>query len=160
MTEWRRGFTAQSRKRGKLHLSVARDEDGDYRATCNLTILLRPDAYPQSRLETLPESEFCKACLEKTRLQVPEWQEVGWAEMKPDIYGGESCEEHVPRWDAYFDGDKQGTCDVHPLTLDPKNFPAGTKVVISTPMCPRCYETQETCHCGFDWKNWVENEYS
>lgn len=88
-----------------------------------------------------------------------EYLQVGCAEMSPDIYGGEDCNEHIAQWKAYFDGDKDsGFVDV--IKLDSAHFPAGTRIVVSMPMCPDCNETQETCQCGFDWMEWIEDNYA
>lgn len=109
-----------------------------------------------------------------------ERREVMWAEMKPYVYGGDSCEEHEPQWDSYAAGDKDGDCSTDPLTLDPILFPPGTKVVVSEPVCPQCHcPPHETgaiekttddgekfltkhwqCECDFDWFEWASGEYS
>lgn len=61
--DWRRASTAQSRKRGKLHLSE-KLLHGGYRASCSRTILLSPEVYPKSMLAgALEKNEFCKQCL-------------------------------------------------------------------------------------------------
>lgn len=57
------------------------------------------------------------------------------------------------------------------LELDAKTFPPGTRVIISVPDCPECFEsadfafdgrtmTMGKCSCGFDWNKWAQNEYS
>ena len=85
------------------------------------------------------------------------------AEMKPDIYDGEKCDQIRPRWWAYADGDMDGDF-INTLDFDAKQFPAGTMVVLSLPVCPKCDQTVELCehddHCDFDWEEWVQNEYS
>lgn len=91
-------------------------------------------------------------------------QEIGWAEMKPDTYGGDDGETHIPGWDAHFDGDMDGEYNLEELQLSAQHFPPGTKVVISVPSCPECDTASEVgedqCQCGFDWKQWTEGEYS
>lgn len=89
-----------------------------------------------------------------------QYREIAWAEMKPDVYGGENCDEHIPGWSTYFDGDKEGEDFLKTLGLKAKHFPPGTKVVISVPCCPKCEETCEMCDCGFDWHEWADIEYS
>jgi len=83
---------------------------------------------------------------------------VGKAEMKPDVYGGESCEEHIPRWMGYLYEDDE--TDLEIIKLDPKAFPAGTKILIEIPICPKCELQQELCKCGFDWMGWINESYS
>jgi hypothetical protein len=96
-----------------------------------------------------------------------------WAEMKPDMYGGETCDQIRPRWRCYALGDKDSDYTAI-LTLDARTFPPGTKVIISEPVCPQCDEVRSPqypipdhgaifegpCRCGFDWDGWVAGEYS
>lgn len=100
--------------------------------------------------------------------------ETMWAEMKPDVYGGENCDEILPRWHCYAAGDKDSDYQAEPLTLDARTFPPGTKITISEPLCPSCGEFREpkyptpkigpvyggVCRCGFDWDAWVLDNYS
>lgn len=93
------------------------------------------------------------------------YQEIMWATMQPDCYDGENCDQIRPQWNAYADGDKEGGFE-DLITLNPSNFPPGTKVVISVPCCPyeRCglpaFDVNTPCNCGFDWKEWTLNKYS
>jgi hypothetical protein len=97
-----------------------------------------------------------------------EYRSVMWIEMTPDVYGGHKCNEHIPRWNCYADGDKQDNTVTEPVKFNPKDFPPGTKIVISEPLCPKCDEVYENCigcrkeddGCDFDWKEWTENQYS
>lgn len=96
------------------------------------------------------------------------------AEMKPDCYGGKTCDKIVPRWNCYADGDKQDEDLVGPIKLDPRHFPPGTTVVVREPVCPKCGEPRgrkfptpkrgdlfdAKCDCGFDWQDWTLNKYS
>lgn len=100
------------------------------------------------------------------------------AEMHPDMYAGDNCDQVRPRWEGYCDGDKEGGEFDGPIILDPTYFPPGTKVTVEVPICPECGEpadvswslgeggTQspgghvENCECGFDWRVWTENEFS
>lgn len=91
--------------------------------------------------------------------------EVGMrAELKVDCYGGESCEEHERHWWMYAEGDRDSDRSADPLVLDIKYFPPGTKVTVEFPVCPDCGlhagHDADTCDCGFDWKNWVEEQYA
>ena len=88
-----------------------------------------------------------------------EYREVGRATMKPDVYGGENCDEHTPGWTAHFDGDMDSENGLPCLELAAKTFPPGTQVIVQMPVCPACDEIQEICDCGFDWKEWADNEY-
>jgi hypothetical protein len=87
------------------------------------------------------------------------------AEMRPDCYGGETCDQIQPRWNAYAHGDKQDDYTREPLTLDAKHFPPGTMVIVQEPTCPECDELREPpfdkpCRCGFDWNAWTLSQYS
>lgn len=92
-------------------------------------------------------------------------EEKMWAEQKPDVYAGEKCDEHEAQWDMFCDGDKDGDVG-KTINLLASKFPAGTKVVVSYPVCPKCDELtadfaqDEKCPCGFDWHNWVDEQYS
>ncbi len=85
------------------------------------------------------------------------------AEMKPDVYDGDSCDQVRPRWWAQAEGDMEGSY-VDVITFDSKQFPPGTRVTLSLPCCPECHQVAELCeqddHCDFDWKQWTMNEYS
>ena len=97
------------------------------------------------------------------------YRETQWAEMKPDCYAGESCDEIAPRWEGFADGDMDGdTFD--PITMAARTFPPGTRVVVSEPQCPQCqtpagfalnHETGQmgACECGFDWVQWTREQY-
>lgn len=87
------------------------------------------------------------------------FQEIAWAEMKPDLYDGKTCDQVKPQWSYFCDGE-EGEEGLTQLTLAATTFPPGTKVVISIPKCPDCNENCETCTCGFDWDGWRDNQYS
>lgn len=96
------------------------------------------------------------------------------AEMKPDCYGGETCDQIRPRWYCYAAGDKQGDYEHEPMTLDARLFPPGTRISVEEPVCPDCGDAREPilptpatgpvfgskCRCGFDWEAWTLSEYS
>lgn len=93
-----------------------------------------------------------------------EYHETMWAEMKPDCYAGENCDELEPRWWAFAEGDMGDGCDPDPIELSPATFPPGTKVVISVPVCPSCHEPNhntgfQDCDCGFSWESWARDRY-
>lgn len=89
-----------------------------------------------------------------------------WAAMEPNVYAGESCDEHAPRWHAHAEGNRESE-HLSIITLDSKTFPAGTKVSIEVPCCPECgisadfahAQNTQLCECGFDWKAWAEDQY-
>lgn len=103
-----------------------------------------------------------------------EMRETIWFDQKPDCYAGEGCDEVEARWWCYADGDKDGDFQHEPLSLDAKMYPPGTRIVVHEPVCPECEETREPnysggkiqpgfaskCRCGFDWDQWVLNEFS
>jgi len=84
-------------------------------------------------------------------------------EMKPNVYGGDDCNIHEPRWETYAEGDMDSETDHGDIVLDCKTFPAGTIVIIKTPCCPKCDMDVEMCksteNCDFDWKEWTEDRY-
>ena len=96
------------------------------------------------------------------------YREVMWAEQAPDVYDGPNCDQHRPDWRTNEDGSGEvdtGGQDI--LELAASTFPAGTKVVISVPLCPTCGDSADLghhmggkCDCGFDWKAWANDEYS
>lgn len=95
--------------------------------------------------------------------------ETMWAEVKVDCYNGENGDEHEKYWNAYANGDKQDDNFKEDIVLDLEQYPAGTKVIISEPICPKCSEVYGNCmvrgygnnnECNFDWKNWEEEQYS
>ena len=90
-----------------------------------------------------------------------------WFEMKPDLYGGDNCDEIIPQWECSTDGDIGSDIEKEPLIFKAKNFPPGTKIIVSQPVCPKCGDLYEDCivrtqpyHCDFDWKQWFKNKYS
>ena len=95
--------------------------------------------------------------------------EVMWAEQAPDVYDGPECDQHKPDWRTNELGSKEpDSSGMDLIELKADNWPAGTKIVISVPLCPDCGESAELgglasdkkCDCGFDWKGWANNEYS
>lgn len=95
------------------------------------------------------------------------YTETAWFEMRPNIYGGKNCDEHVPQWNGYVAGDKQDDTCKDPLIFDPKDYPPGTKIIVSEPVCPKCDEVYENCMvrgeeaaCNFDWTNWAEDQFN
>ncbi|KJS36097.1 MAG: hypothetical protein VR70_14510 [Rhodospirillaceae bacterium BRH_c57] len=95
-----------------------------------------------------------------------------WATMEPDVYGGDTHDQIVPRWRIYADGDKDADHETGPLELLPSRFPPGTKVTVEEPVCPDCGALREPhwqdneqtyggpCDCGFDWDGWVLDQFS
>lgn len=108
--------------------------------------------------------------------------ETMWAEMKPNTYSGDSCEEHKPGWYAFAAGDRESEEGLETLDLHAATFPPGTKVVVMEPVCPNCGEVPGrsiepveitgkesgdkfkeftwSCGCDFNWREWANREYS
>jgi hypothetical protein len=82
------------------------------------------------------------------------------AELKVDCYDGPNSDQHKKYWNVYCEGDKQDDEATDPLTLTLEQFPPGTKITVEEPHCPMCWMTPHYCECGFDWKTWVEEQYS
>ena len=100
-----------------------------------------------------------------------EYRETMWAELKPDIYSGENCDEVKNFWSTYASGDKESEESVEEIQMLAQFFPPGTKIVVSEPVCPECKENRhfnnsnmdsfvDVCDCGFNWKEWTEGEYA
>lgn len=91
------------------------------------------------------------------------------AEMRPDVYDGENCDQIKPKWYASCEGDKGDGCDPDPIELAPEHFPPGTKITVEVPCCPDCGEpaysgpdhdyNSAKCVCGFDWAAWTRDEF-
>lgn len=82
-----------------------------------------------------------------------EEEQVTWWEQQPDIY-----DNNKPRWYGEAVGDQGGGFDEE-IRIKPENYPAGTRVLVLVPMCPECCMTQDTCDCGFDWTDWIDDRY-
>ncbi len=91
-----------------------------------------------------------------------EYNAIMWGKLKVSVYEGKRCDEHRLYWNIYSEGNKQDeNLNLgETMKLFTENFPPGTKIVISIPVCPKCEDTCENCSWGFDWYNWVEEEYS
>jgi hypothetical protein len=89
-------------------------------------------------------------------------REIIWAENKLDCYQGDKCNEKEPYWSVYVDGDHDSDQlnFKESLEFNPEAFPAGTRVVLSIPLCPNCDMDSQLCECDFDWNAWGENKYS
>lgn len=107
--------------------------------------------------------------VEPVRGDAEQFKDIMWAEKKVDVYSGDNCDEHKPFWWGYAEGDKQDGDIDDPLTLSLSQFPAGTKITISVPICPNCdldrdftnkTATPEMCECGFNWKGRDDEKYS
>ncbi|MGF1905330.1 hypothetical protein [Aliivibrio salmonicida] len=93
---------------------------------------------------------------------------VAGAEVKADVYSGENCDEHKPYIEAWTEGD-EGTETMEELGFHSKRWPVGTVIKIEVPCCPApdCLANAEMqddkgkcTECGFDWKNWADEQYS
>ncbi|UWS09851.1 hypothetical protein K4K98_11030 [Phaeobacter inhibens] len=96
------------------------------------------------------------------------------AEMVPDVYADQNCDQHEPRWMGSTEGDIDSGGDVGidgVILLDAKIFPPGTKITVSEPECPDCGTVptlQSThpaeqiwqCECDHDWRAWANTEFS
>lgn len=93
----------------------------------------------------------------------PEYRQVVAWEQKPDLYGGDGCDEVRPRWYGYADGDKEGGFDDR-IEFLPELFPPGTLIKVLIPCCPECGQDVDLCRsddgCEFDWDHWRDCQYS
>lgn len=92
---------------------------------------------------------------------------VSGAEVKANVYCGESCDQHEPYIEVWCEGD-MGSETMKEISFDSKRWPVGTKIQVLVPQCPNsdCHADAELQHdgkcteCGFDWKNWADEQYS
>jgi hypothetical protein len=99
------------------------------------------------------------------------------SEVKPDCYDGETCDQIKNRFETYCEGDKDSDTHRDDLVIRVDELPPGAKVLVQYPCCPDCGLTRETlrefkdgcwpivghaekCSCGFDWTEWVYDQYA
>lgn len=91
------------------------------------------------------------------------YRQTMWAEMKPDLYAGDSCDEVRPLFEGFADGDMDSDVS-ETIEFSAKHFPAGTKILVLEPECPKCHQVPELCRgddcCDFDWDMVRDNSYS
>ena len=93
--------------------------------------------------------------------------------QEPDIYAGETCDKHRPRWMTSYpkEGDEEDG-ETLKLEMPAGQWPPGTRVTIEIPCCPKCGDPSDikgfdgtkrkkwpNCHCGFSWRKWVEERF-
>lgn len=98
------------------------------------------------------------------------WQE-------PDVYDGDTCDKHRPRWmTSYPKEGKEEDGEVLILNMPARQWPPGTRVTIEVPCCPKCGDPADmneprgfpemnarkwpNCKCGFSWRKWVEENFA
>jgi len=95
-----------------------------------------------------------------------DYKTVAWGEVKANVYAGDNCEQHEPYIEMSHEADMGSSGPMDDLTFDKKRWPVGTKITIEVPSCPDCHLDAEyqgengKCECGFDWKNWADEQYS
>ena len=86
-----------------------------------------------------------------------EYKTTIWAEMKPDLY-----DEARPRFECFCEGDMDSDY-VDEITLNSKQLPPGTVILVQQPCCPECGQEVDMCKpdegCDFDWDEWCEERY-
>lgn len=100
------------------------------------------------------------------------------AEVKADVYGGDECDQVTKQFEIYCDGDMDSDTNTEDIVIKLADLPPGTKISVEYPCCPECSLPREDifkqigggalkivghkskCQCGFDWDEWVQNEYS
>lgn len=98
--------------------------------------------------------------------EITEFREIGYAEVQADCYRGEKFDQVNHTFYAHFDGDMDSE-EIDVLELSASTFPPGTKVVISTPICPYCKEepyyrgpNDFACCDEMDWKEYAMERFS
>jgi len=100
------------------------------------------------------------------------------ANVEADVYGGENCDEVTNHFMMFCEGDMDADSSTEDIVITLKDLPAGARVLVQYPCCPDCgmarndtFETLEGCRmqiighdskcdCGFDWDNWIQEEYA
>ncbi len=92
------------------------------------------------------------------------YKETMWVEMTPNLYHGDKCNEVMPEFECYADGDMDSERGLKEVTFAANNFPPGTKIIVMEPTCPKCHQVPEMCNydscCDFDWDDWRDGKYS
>jgi hypothetical protein len=93
---------------------------------------------------------------------------IAGVEVKADVYSGENCDETEPYLECWCEGDMD-TDTAKEFSFDAKRWPIGTKLIVQVPVCPNidCVadaefqdEEGKCTECGFDWDNWIGEQYS
>ncbi|MDE1493237.1 hypothetical protein [Xenorhabdus bovienii] len=93
------------------------------------------------------------------------YKTASWGEVKVDIYSGKNSDERRSFIEVFCDGDMESET-IDEINFDSNRWPVGTKIRIEIPCCPECgldaeFQDEEgACECGFDWRNWAEEQYS
>ena len=100
------------------------------------------------------------------------------SKVMADVYSGENCDEVTTYFNTYCSGDMSDDNHKDDIIITLKDLPPGTKITVEYPCCPDCgvirddkmeflpggiwkiVGHEDTCDCGFDWNNWVQNEFS
>lgn len=100
------------------------------------------------------------------------------AEVKADVYGGENLDQVTKHFEIFCDGDMDSDSNERDIVIKLADLPPGAKISVEYPCCPECGSAREDeferlqgaslriighkskCGCGFDWEEWVQNEYS
>ncbi len=100
------------------------------------------------------------------------------AEVQADVYGGPECDVVSTYFNMYCEGDMDGDDSTDDIIIELSTLPAGAIVTVTYPCCPNCHIPREDefesisggrmriighvdkCDCGFDWNNWIQEQYS
>ena len=96
-----------------------------------------------------------------------EFDEIDRLTMIPDrSYDDPDKTTLIPMWEG---GGEKESFKITLIELDPAHFPPGTRVVIETPICPKCgwasdydpLSQKVICapNCIFDWITWGQENY-
>ena len=78
---------------------------------------------------------------------IPKFEFMGWAEVKV-------LDDGSKVWKAWMIGQEGVAITKDPVKVDCNHFPAGTRISMVEPCCPRCEERMEICNlsdCDYDW---------
>lgn len=94
-------------------------------------------------------------------------------EVVADCYSGENCDEVKKQFKTYCDGDMESDIHLDDIVIRLSELPVGARIKVEYPGCPECDMPRfdifknnkivghaDKCDCGFDWNQWILNNYS
>ena len=98
-------------------------------------------------------------------------------EVRADCYGGPTCDEVSTYFHTYCEGDMDTEDHKDDINISLKDLPPGARITVEYPCCPDCGTQRfdklefdngkyvivghdKKCICGFDWEQWVLEQYS
>lgn len=103
--------------------------------------------------------------------------EIMRTEVIADCYAGDNCDEVRKQFKTYCAGDMDSETHDENVTIRLRDLPVGAVISVTYPTCQKCGEPRqddlrfranrwrlvghhEKCSCGFDWNEWILDNYS